>query len=495
MPLSGDSEDQRMKELVRPPTWAVEPSSERYDLVAIGGGTGGLVAASGAGLLGAKTALIEREWLGGDCLIHGCVPSKALLHAASVAHEVRNASAWGVHANVERIDFAEVMRRLRKIRADIAHDDAAAVLARRNVDVIFGCAEFVGPDRLKVGEHEIQFKRAVIATGGRPRIPDIPGLREYAITNEQIFDIASLPEHLVVIGGGPIGCELGQAFARLGANVSLIQRQARLLPVDDPRACDVLLEALRGDGVDVRLNTEVVEVRKTKSGYDVAVTGGHRLTCDRVLVATGRVPNVEDLGLDTAGVRYALDGIIVDRQQRTSNRRIYAVGDVAQGPNFTHAAYAQGATSVYSALVPFLARKPRSPMSWVTFTDPEVAHVGLRWSELEALGDRVHTVTLDMEHNDRARTEGDVRGFGRLHMQRGTDRLLAATFVGRHAGELVGEVAVLMTSRQGLKAILDTVHPYPTRSWLTMYLANEHSLQRLTPSTRRWLQRWFQWRR
>ena len=496
MTLSNNPHDQRMLALVRPATWTAAPTSDVYDLIAVGGGTGGLVAASGAGLLGARTALIEGDLLGGDCLVHGCVPSKALLHAAAVAHEVRHAQDWGIHATIEQIDFAQVMAKLRRIRADIARDDAAEVLAQRKVDVVFGRARFTGPDRLTVGDRELRFKRAVIATGAKPRMPDTPGLAEYAMTNEQVFDLDTLPRRLLIIGGGPIGCELGQAFARFGSQVTLIQRQSRLLPVDDPDAAAVLLDSVQADGVDVQLETEVVRVGPAREGYEATLQRAGvetQWTGDKILVAAGRVANTQDLGLDAAGVSYDRHGIAVDRWQRTSNRRIYAVGDVAQGPNFTHAAYAQGATSVYSALLPFVARTPRSPMSWVTFTDPEVAHVGLRWSELQALGDRIQTITLGMDHNDRARTDGDARGYGRLHIKRGTDKLLAATFVGRHAGELIGEIAVLMTANKGLTTILDTVHPYPTKSWLTMYLANEHSLQRLTPTVKTWLQRWFRW--
>lgn len=496
MTLEDDAQDQRMTALVRPPEWANAPSSETYDLIAIGGGTGGLTAASGAGLLGARTALIEDHLLGGDCLVHGCVPSKALLHAASVAHEVRHAGEWGVHATLDRIDFAQVMAKLRSIRADIAHDDSADVLAERQVDVLFGRATFTGPNRLEVDGRELRFKRAVIATGARPRVPDIPGLAEHAITNEQVFDLTELPDRLLVVGGGPIGCELGQAFARFGARVTLVELGERLIPIDDPEAAAMLLESLRGDGVDVRLRTELREVAPVDGGLEATFAdprGEARMVFDKILVAVGRIPNIDGLGLDTAGVKSTPQGIEVDRWQRTSNRRIYAVGDVAKGPNFTHAAFAQGATSVYSALLPFLARKPRSPMSWVTFTDPEVAHVGLRWSELEALGDQVQTITLGLDHNDRARTDGDTRGFGRVHVQRGTNRVLAATFVCRHAGELIGEMAVLMTVNKGLTTILDTVHPYPTKGWLTLFLANEHSLLRLTPSTKTWLKRWFRW--
>ncbi|MEM6928040.1 MAG: FAD-dependent oxidoreductase [Myxococcota bacterium] len=496
MTLANNVHDRAMTAVVRPSDWPLAPLPPRYDLVAIGGGTGGLVAASGAGLLGATTALIERDKLGGDCLIHGCVPSKALLHTARIAHAARNGPAVGVHTGDVRVDFPAVMDRLRKIRADIAHDDAATVLAGRGIDVRFGTARFTGPRTLDLDGQSIAFKRAVIATGGRPRMPAVPGLADVALTNASVFDLDELPRRLLVLGGGPIGCELAQAFARFGSQVLVAQRADRLLPGDDPEASDVLLSALRDEGIDVRLKTTATAVSPGPDGghqVDLAGPDGpSSVVVDQILVAVGREPNVEGLGLKAAGVTYSSRGIHVGVGQRTTNRRIYAVGDVAEGPNFTHAAYAQGARSTLSALFPFRSREP-SPMSWVTFTDPEVAHVGLRHDGLLALGDRVETVRLGWDRNDRARTDGDARGFAKIHLRRGTERLLGATFVGRDVGELVGEVALAMTARKGLAAIRDTIHPYPTRSWLTRDLAIEHGLGRVTPWVKRLLRVWFDW--
>ncbi|MBX2798847.1 MAG: mercuric reductase [Myxococcales bacterium] len=492
MTLEADPHDQAMVALVRPAGWGITAAAD-YDLVAIGGGTGGLVAATGAALMGARTALVERQLLGGDCLVHGCVPSKALLHAARVAHDARRGAEVGVDVGDVTIDFARVMAHVRRTRAQIAPDDSAATLAERGADVIFGTARFTGPRTLEIGGREVRFKRAIVATGARPFVPDIPGLAEHGLTNEQIFDLQELPERLVVVGGGPIGCELGQAFRRLGSQVTLLQRGPRLLPRDDPEASAILLEVLRGEGIDVRLQTTLAAVHRRDDGLRVQTGDGEHISCDQVLVATGRIPNTQGLGLEAAGVDHTRRGIVVDGRQRTSNRRIYAVGDVAQGPNFTHAAYAQAEWTVYNALTP-LRRNPQTrPMPWATFTDPEVAHIGLDHAALQALGDRVHTVTLGFDHNDRARTDGHPLGFGRIHVRRGTDRILAATFVGRDAAELLGEVAVAMTHRKGLGAILDAIHPYPTRSWLTMYLANERQLQRLTPTLKTWLGRWFRW--
>ena len=335
MTLPSDPHDQRMTALVRPPHWNVVPSSETYDLVAIGGGTGGLVAATGAGLMGARAALVERHLLGGDCLVHGCVPSKALLHAARLVHDVRNAGRFGVRASVDEVDFPAVMAALRSTRADIADDDAAYQLADRGVDVLFGEARFTGRRSLEVDGQPLRFKRAILATGARPRVPDIPGLADRALTNETVFDLQELPARLLVIGGGPIGCELGQAFARLGSSVTLVQRGNRLLPADDPEAASFVWEALVRDGLDVRLNAEVTEVRGQPGDLRVTVEGSDgtaEVACDQVLVAVGRVPNVESLDLQAAGVHTDPQGIVVNAWQRTSNRRIFAVGDVAKGP-------------------------------------------------------------------------------------------------------------------------------------------------------------------
>ena len=494
MTLADNPHDRAMTALVRPPDWPTD-LEDRYDLVAIGGGTGGLVAATGAGVLGATTLLVERDRLGGDCLIHGCVPSKALLHAARMAHEARRASELGVHTGEVNVDFAAVMERLRAIRSDIAHDDAALELADRGVQVRYGTARFTGRRTLEIDGRPVRFRRAIVATGARPVMPDVPGLAEVALTNETVFDLEERPDRLLVIGGGPIGCELAQAFGRLGSRVIVAQRSDRLLPSDDPEAADVVCRALRDEGLDVRLKTTAIAIRSGSDGHEVDLEGPEgrdSLTVDQILVATGRAPNVESLGLDAAGVAVSRRGIRVGPGQRTSNRRIFAVGDVAEGPDFTHAAYAQGARSTLSALFPFTSREP-SPMSWVTFTDPEVAHVGLRHEELTALGDRVETLQLGWDRNDRARTESDARGFAKIHLRRGTERILAATFVGRDVGDLIGEVALAMTTRHGLGAIRDTIHPYPTRSWLTRDLAIEHSLTRVTPWVRRLLRVWFDW--
>lgn len=480
-----DAFNRATSEIVRPEIWPVRPQPH-YELVAVGGGTAGLVASGAAAAMGARTAVVERARLGGDCLIGGCVPSKAILHAARVAHDARNGARFGVHADPE-VDFAGVMRRLREIRSEIAHDDGAEATRRRGVDVVFGAARFTSSNTLVVDGREVRFDRAVVATGGRPRVPRGPGFADHARTSDTIFELTVRPRHLLVVGGGPIGCELAQAFRRLGSGVTLCQRGPRLLPADDPDASGLVLETLLEEGVEVRLGCEVVALGPSQATLR-SRGREEQVSADEVLLAVGRVPNVEGLGLEAAGVEYGPHGIGVDAGQRTSSRRIYAAGDVTTGPKFTHAAYAQGEDAAVNALTPLRRRSGRRVMSWCTFTDPEVAHAGLDLRSLAVCD--TESLTLGLEDNDRMRLDGEARGFARVHLDRRSRKVLAATFVGRNAGELVAELGLIISQGLGLDAVSRVIHAYPTRSWLTTYLAREEGLRRVGPTTRRLLGWW-----
>jgi len=338
--MPADAADERLRSHVHPPDWVNPEPRARYHLVVVGGGTAGLVSAMGAAGLGARVALVEREMLGGDCLVTGCVPSKAILRSARAAADARRAEAIGVRVTGVEADFAAVMRRMRERRADISPHDSAARLRSAGVDVYFGDGRFTSASTLEVGGRTLRFKRAVIATGGRPAIPPIPGLTAVPyLTNETIFGLNERPRRLAVIGAGPIGCELAQAFARLGSVVTLIDQAAQVLPQEDPDAAAIVARALAADGVSLVLQAGVTEVRHGSERIVVRLDPGAReIECDQLLVAVGRTPNIERLDLPAAGVAADKAGVTVDDRLRTSNPRIFAAGDVCSPFKFTHAA-------------------------------------------------------------------------------------------------------------------------------------------------------------
>lgn len=494
MVLEDDPDDRALVSHVHPPGWTNPTPSGRYNLVVIGGGTAGLVCAVGAAGLGARVALIERQLLGGDCLNVGCVPSKAVLRAARSVHDVRSAGAFGVRARDVEVDFAMAMARMRKLRASIAPHDGAARLAKAGVDVYLGEGRFVARDAVEVAGRHLAFARAVIATGARATVPEIPGLAEAGfLTNETVFTLVERPRRLVVIGAGPIGCELAQAFRRLGSEVVLVERGPRILPGDDADAAEVVRTQLVAEGIELVLGVKIVRV---EPGPVVVVDrgrGDERLTGDRILVATGRSPNVSSLGLDAAGVEATPRGIVVDDRLRTTNRRVLAAGDVASRFQFTHAADAMARIAIQNAL--FFGRKRASALTipWTTYTDPEVAHVGLTADQAAARSD-VLTLTVQMREVDRAILDGETDGFARVHADR-KGRILGATLVARHAGESIGELALAMTAGIRLSTIAGTVHPYPTQADAIRKLGDAYQRTRLTPRLRRLFEILLRWRR
>lgn len=495
--LPDDDHNRRLRHHVHPEAWPSRPARV-YDLVAIGGGTAGLVASGGAALLGAKAALIERAYLGGDCLVTGCVPSKALIASAKVAHTARRAASFGVRTGPVAVDFPAVMERVRRVRADMGRHDAAEGMRKRGVNVLFGTAKFTGPKTLDLNGTEVRFRRAVICTGGRPDVPDVPGLRENCLTSESVFNLTELPARLVVVGGGPIGCELAQAFARLGSRVTVLQKGDRLLPRDDPDASVLLLDVFRVEGIEVRFGTTPARVERDDSGLHVEVRGPggvEVLHTDRILVATGRRPNIEHLALDAAGVASDSRGVTVDWRHRTTNSRVYAAGDVCSSFQFTHAAYAQAEYACLNALLPFRLNARDRVMSWTTFTDPEVAHAGMGWDALRELQGKIDTYSQPLELNDRAQAESDTRGFARVHCRRGTDRILAATVVGPHAGEVIIPLSMAITNGWRLRHVQKTVFPYPTRGEVIRKVADEWKFSTLTPTAKGVVGLWLRWSR
>jgi pyruvate/2-oxoglutarate dehydrogenase complex dihydrolipoamide dehydrogenase (E3) component len=497
-----DEHNRRLVEHVHPPGWENPVPRGRYNLVVIGAGTAGLVAAAGAGGLGAKVALVERHLMGGDCLNVGCVPSKAIIRSGRAAFDVRDADRFGVRTTgVVDVDFARVMERVRKVRADIApHDSARRFADTYGVDVYFGGARFTGRDTLEVDGRELEFARAVIATGARAAIPPIPGLADAGyLTHHTLFNLTEPPRRLAVIGGGPIGCELAQTFARLGTEVALVETMDRVLPREDPDAADLLRASLERDGVRVRLGTALTRV-EGRAGAKVlhlaGASGEETLVADELLLAVGRVPNVEGLGLETAGVEYGRSGVTVDDTLRTTNRRIYASGDVCLDAKFTHVADAASRAVLQNALFPGPAKRiSRLVIPRCIYTDPEIAHVGLSAGDAADRGIEVETWDVAMNDVDRALAEGDGEGFLRVWTKAGTDEIVGATIVARHAGEMISEITTAMVTGLGLGGFARVIHPYPTRTEAIRKAADAFNRTRLTPVTTRLLDLWFRWRR
>lgn len=502
----GRPQDEHERELVantHPPDWRNPEPAARYNLVVLGAGTAGLVSAAGAALLGARVALVERDLLGGDCLVTGCVPSKTLIRSARATASLRQAGRYGVGTpDPARVDFARVMERVRAVRARISAHDALSRFAEMGVDVFLGEGRFVAPDALEVDGRRLAFRRAVVATGSRPAVPPVPGLAASGfLTNDTVFDLTELPQRLLVLGGGPVGVELAQAFARLGSRVILVGRNARLLPREEADAGAVVRRALERDGVELGLGASLAAIDPRPGGVRRAhlLHNGERrsVEVERVLVAAGRVPNVAGLGLEAAGVRFdEKQGVVVDDFLRSSNLRIFAAGDVCLPHKFTHAADAAARIVLQNALFPGPKRRfSRLVVPWCTYTDPELAHVGLGRAEARARGLEPREIRVGLADVDRAITDGEEEGFVQLLLHPARDRILGATIVGAHAGEMIGEITLAMVARAGLGTLGETIHPYPTRAEALRRAADRHRRSRLGPRTAWALGRWFAWTR
>ena len=495
-----DLHDRALLENVHPPQWTNPRPAARYNLVVVGAGTGGLVCAAGAAGLGARVALVERDLMGGDCLNVGCVPSKALLRGARAAADVRAAARFGVSVTGLNVDFTAAMARMRALRAGLSPVDSARRFHELGVDVFLGEGRFTGRDTLSVGEATLRFSRAVITTGARATVPPIPGLEEVGyLTNESVFDLVELPRRLVVIGGGPLGCELAQAFARFGAAVTLVQRAPRLLEREDPDAAAVVERALRGDGVRLILGATVEQVKRDGADVvvDVRADGvAEPLRGDRVLVAAGRTPNVDGLGLPAAGVAAdATRGVIVDDRLRTTNPRVFAAGDVCSPLKFTHNSDAQARTVLRNALFLGRARASALLIPRCTYTDPEIGHVGLDEAQARARGVAVQAFLQRFDEVDRAVLDGETDGFVKILVRRGSDRIVGATVVARHAGDLLPALTLAITRGIGLGALASVVHAYPTQADAVRRLGDAYNRTRLTPLAKRVLGAWLAWRR
>lgn len=486
---------------VHPAEWKNPEPAPRYNLVVIGAGTAGLVTAAGAAGLGAKVALVEKHFLGGDCLNVGCVPSKALIRSSRVAGELRDAARFGVRASGVEVDFGAAMARMRRLRAHISrHDSVQRFSKELGVDVFLGAARFVADGVVEVDGARLAYRKAVIATGARAAQPDVPGLQGAGfLTNETVFSLTERPRRLAVIGGGPIGCELAQAFQRLGSEVTLFHDRAHVLDREDADAAEIVQRSLVRDGVRLVLGAKIgrVERRGAEKRIAYAGDGGEsEVVVDEILVGAGRQPNVEGLGLETVGVSFdARDGVRVDDRLRTTNRRIFAAGDVCMRWKFTHAADFAARIVIQNALFLPTRRLSSLTMPWCTYTSPEIAHVGLYEDEARARGIETTAFVRPLAEVDRAIADGDEEGFVKILVKRGTDRIVGATVVASHAGDLVSEISVAMAAKLGLGSLANVIHPYPTRAEAIRQLGDAYNRTRLTPFVKGLFQRWLAWTR
>jgi pyruvate/2-oxoglutarate dehydrogenase complex dihydrolipoamide dehydrogenase (E3) component len=497
-----DEHNLRLLAHTHPVDWHNPPPRNPYNLVVVGAGTAGLVAAAGAAGLGARVALVEKHLMGGDCLNYGCVPSKGLIRCATAWADARDASQYGVTISDDpEADFGAAMARMRRLRADLSHTDSAQRFTDLGVDVFLGAGTFSGSQSLEVGGQTLHFARAVIATGGRAAAPDIAGLETTGyLTNETVFNLTERPPRLGVIGGGPIGCELAQAFQRLGSQVILLHRGRHLLHKEDDDAAAIVQQAMRRDGVTLLLAARLTAVERRGAAKVLHYTDTDGKACeatvDEILVAVGRRPNVAGMGLEAAGVAYDVrTGVQVDDRLRTSNARIFAAGDVCSRYQFTHAADFLARTVLANAL--FMGRQKASALTipWCTYTDPQIAHVGL--TEHQAAGDGIalDTFTQPLSEVDRAVLDGETEGFAKVHVKKGKDTILGATVVARHAGDLIGLYTTAITHGLGLRALSSVIQPYPTQAEAVRKTGDQYNRTRLTPTLKRLMNLWLRWQR
>ncbi len=485
--------------------------SETYDLIVIGGGSAGLVAAGGSALLGARVALIEKNKLGGDCLYTGCVPSKSFIRSAKFAAEIKRAESLGFSipsSDFKDGKFSSITGRVQQIIEVIEHHDAPEVFEKMGVEIIFGSAQFISPNQIKVIHRDgqtqnLKAQRFCISTGSRPLIPPIEGLPETGfITNEEVFQLTDLPQDLVVLGAGAIGLELGQSFARLGSKVTIVEMAERILIKEDEEVSALLESILRDEGLEILTRTKAVKASKLSNGKKVVTVERDGKTleiiADEIFCAVGRQANLDDLGLETAGVKFDKKQIFTDQYLRTSNKHIFAAGDVTGHFQFTHTADYEAQHVIQNAFLfyPLTKKVDFSVIPWATFTEPEVARVGLTEAEAKMeFGQKVKTFKVEFADNDRAQAENETGGFAKIVTLKGK-KILGATIVGSHAGELIHEFVLAMRHHLTLSDLNKAIHVYPTRAKITQALATEQTLETLkSPLVQKWFARYFRiWR-
>ena len=507
--LPNDEHNRKLLDNVHPATWKNPDPFSRYNIVVIGAGTAGLVMAAIAAGVGAKVALIERYLMGGDCLNVGCVPSKGMIRASRAWADLKKAGEFGLEIPIGgKRDFGAAMDRMRRLRARISPTDSAHRFKSLGVDVYLGQARFAGGDVVTVegpaGDRKLTFAKAAVCSGARASAPPIPGLQEAGyLTNETVFGLTELPARLGVIGAGPIGCELAQAFARFGSQVYLIEALHGILPNEDRDAAEIVYQSMVRDGVTLLCCGKQMRVGKGERGKRLSLDSHgqqYDVTVDEILVGAGRQPNVEGLGLEAVGVEYDKAGVKVNSRLQTTNRCIYAAGDVCSRYRFTHAADAMAQIVIQNALFPHpfglaYADADRLIMPWCTFTNPEIAHVGMYEAEAKKRGIDVETYTFRLDEVDRAVLDGEDEGFARIHVRKGSDKIVGATIVAAHAGDLISEFTVLMKAGGGAKILAGTIHPYPTQAEVNKKVVNLWRKAHFTDGQKNILKKWFAWAR
>ncbi|MEQ1755919.1 MAG: FAD-dependent oxidoreductase [Micropepsaceae bacterium] len=464
------------------------------DICIIGAGSGGLSVAFAAAQLGRKVVLVERHKMGGDCLNYGCVPSKALIAAAYHAHAIRRAREFGVDASEPKTDFPRVMQHVREVIAAIEHNDSVERFEKLGVRVVKATGRFVSDGEIEAGKYRIAAKHFVIATGSSPLKPPIPGLEQTPyFTNETIFDNLVLPEHLIVIGGGPIGIEMAHAHRRLGAKVTVLEAK-QIMPKDDPEAVAVVRQALGRDGVIIRENSAVSAMAKTDNvvavtimhdGKSEVIAGSH------ILMAVGRLANLSDLNLDVAGIKYSRRGIEVDGSLRTANPRVYAIGDVVGGLQFTHVANYHAGIIIRRVLFKIPTKADTSAVPWCTYTDPELAHVGLTEALAKEKGISFAVSRWPLHDNDRAQAERETHGLVKILVSKG--RVMGATIVAPHAGDLILPWVMAVSQRAKLSTMAGLVAPYPTIGEISKRVAGAYFTPTVFSGKMRALVRFLSW--
>ena len=466
-----------------------------YDICVIGGGAAGLVVAAGGASLGAKVALVEKHKMGGDCLHYGCIPSKTLLQSARVAHTMSQANEFAIPAHHPQADISAVMERVARVIKSIEPHDSPERFRELGVDVILGSGQFSNPDTFSVHDRQIRARHFVIATGSRAAIPAIKGIESIPyLTNEQVFDLREPVASMIVIGGGPIGIEMAQAFSRLGSQVYVVQRGPQIMPREDADMAEVVAKQLQQEGVELLTEHEPIKVEGSKGDMRLTLrdpAGNEKIiNASHLLVAAGRRPNIENLGLDKAHVNLQKGGIITDARLRTSNKRIFAAGDVAGGPQFTHMAEHHAGVVLRNAIFRLPARVEKKVIPWATFSDPELARVGLSEAEAQQQGIRHRVYRFPFQDMDRAKADGTTEGFAKI-ITTAKGKLLGAAIVGPHAGELIHEYVLAIAKGMSAADLSSVIHIYPTLAQINRRVADARMKEGLTPMARKWLKRIF----